>query len=484
MDRRRFSRSLGLLALSAALPARAAGPRVSVRIDRDVKYQTIEGFGFFGARDSWWGERRELVSPEWVRMVIEDLGLSMWRNEYYPPGDKIGGEEADADWLDQRPVMEALRNQAAASGVPLKTILSVWSAPASMKCASNRERIFEGQPNPGGTKNGGAVCPSRRERFAEWLIDGLQLYALAGVKVYGLSFQNEPLFRQSYNSGRYPQAAYADTLAEIGPVIHERFPAVKLFGPEALLDTEAGKNGTDFDPYWFTGHLLKHPRALRQLGAFAVHAYTPSMLPTAASRAARFWSHYRAAVERTGLPLWMTETSGYVDAWEGGKNAKGEERPGAFDLAQAIFAALYYGKASAWLWWQGSESGGMSEASLMQGNIVGQRYYASKHFYRFLRPGARMLRTSSDDPSVLAAAFAHERIGNFVCVLINGSRSEKALKLAGEGVPKRFDAYVTTAGAKLWAKPERVARDALTLPPRSLTTLLSGSYLDQPRARP
>jgi O-glycosyl hydrolase len=382
MDRRSFSRALGLLALGAALPARAAGARVSVRVDQNQKYQTIEGFGFFGARDSWWG---------------------------------------------------------------------------------------------------GAVCPSRRRRFAEWLIDGLQLSALAGVRVYGLSFQNEPLFRQSYNSGRYPQAAYADTLAEIGPVIHERFPGVKLFGPESLLDTEAGRSGTHFDPYWFTGHLLKHPRALRQLGAFAVHAYTPSMLPTASSQAAQFWSHYQAAVARTGLPLWMTETSGYLDAWEGGKNAKGEDRPGAFDLAQAIFAALYYGKVSAWLWWQGSESGGMSEASLMQGNVVGQRYLASKHFYRFLRPGARMLRTSSDDPSVLAAAFAHERIGNFVCVLINGSHSEKPLKLSGDGVPEQFDAYVSTARTKLWAKPERVAREALTVPPRSLTTLLSGSYQDEPR---
>jgi hypothetical protein len=40
-------------------------------------------------------------------LVIDDLGLSMWRNEYYPPSDKIGGDEADADWLKQRPVMEA-----------------------------------------------------------------------------------------------------------------------------------------------------------------------------------------------------------------------------------------------------------------------------------------------------------------------------------------------------------------------------------------
>jgi len=186
MNRRDFSSSLGLLALGAgstATLAAAAARLATVRVDRSVKYQTIEGFGFFGARDSWWGDSKDLMDPAWARLVIDDLGLSMWRNEYYPPSDKIGGDEADADWLKQRPVMEALRNQAAASRVPLKTILSIWSAPASMKCASNRERIFEGQPNPDGTKNGGAVCPSRRQRFAEWLIDGLQLYKLAGVNV-------------------------------------------------------------------------------------------------------------------------------------------------------------------------------------------------------------------------------------------------------------------------------------------------------------
>src|SRR6185436_12707980 len=101
---------------------------------------------------------------------------------------------------------------------------------------------------------------------------------------------------------------------------------------------------------------------------------------------------------------WMTETSGYVDAWEGGKNSKGEDAPGAFDLAQAIYAALCYGKVSAWVWWQGSESGGMSEFSLMQGTRVGKRYHASKHFYRFLRPGARLVRASSDDPKLLVLA--------------------------------------------------------------------------------
>jgi len=481
MDRRSFATSLGFALgwpLMGADRALASGSAATVRIERGVKYQTIEGFGFFGARDAWWAAPEQLIDAEWARLVIDDLGVTMWRNEYYPPGD--GAQAADADWSKQRPVLEALRDRALASRVPLKTILTVWSPPASMKCASDKDAIFEGQPNPGGTKNGGAVCPSRRERFAEWLIDGLSIYSLSGMKVYALSFQNEPLFRQSYNSGRYPQSAYADTLAAIGPAIHARFPDVKLFGPEGLLDTEAGKNDVDFDPYWYTGHLLKHPRALKQLGAFAVHAYAPSMLPTATSEAARRWTSYQAAVSRTGLPIWMTETSGYVDDWEGGKTSKGEDRPGAFDLAQAIYAALYYGKVSAWLWWQASETGGMNEFCLMQGNRVGRRYQAAKHFFRFIRPGARMLRTSSDDPKVLALAFLREQPDSFVVVLINGARSDRTVRLAGDGLPRELDAYVSTASVSLGSKPARVASDAIVLPPRSISTLVSGSYLDAP----
>lgn len=460
----------------------ASALAATVRVAREEKLQTIEGFGFFGARDAWWSAPAELVDPEWVRLVIDDLGLSMWRNEYYPPAD--ANASSDADWIKQRPVVLALRDRAAASGVPLKVILTVWSPPSSMKCASDRDKVHEGQLHPGGTRGGGAVCPKQRQRFAEWLIDGLSLYALSGVDVYALSFQNEPLFKQPYNSGRYPQAVYADTLAAIGPLIHQRYPKLVLFGPETLLETEVGKNDSDFDPYWYTAHLLAHPAALKELGAFALHAYTPSMLPTASSRAARLWSNYHRAVSKSGRPIWMTETSGYVDSWESGKNAKGEERPGAFDLAQAMFAALYYGRASAWLWWQGSEGSAMTEFSLMQGTRVGRRYYASKHFYRYVRPGARMVRTQSDDAQVLAAAFTHERIGNFVTVLINGARAEKTVRLVADGVPAELDAYLTSASTPIGTQHRRVDRNAIVLPPRSIMTVVSGGYLDKPETAP
>lgn len=465
---------VGLAALLLARPAAAA----SVKVDRGAKHQTIEGFGFFGARDAWWRPDSQLVDQAWARQVIDDLGLTMWRNEYYPPASP--GHPQDADWSKQRPVLLALRDQAKVSRVPLRVLLSVWSAPASMKCESDRDAIHDGKPHPGGTRGGGAVCPSRRRELADWLIAGLKLHADIGVDVYALSFQNEPFFRQAFNSGRYPPSAYAETLAAIAPRVHAAFPKVKFFGAENLLDIECGRDGGQLDPWWYTGKLLANPKALAQLGAFAVHGYADGVLATPSSKAARLWASFHAAVARARRPIWMTETSGYVDAWEGGVNAKGQKLPGAFDLAQAIFAALYYGKASAWVWWQGSSSEPGSEFSLMQGTLAGRRYFVSKHFYRFIRPGARMLETRSDDPEVLAAAFEHARIGNFVTVLINASHSEKRVALEGAGVPPRLNAHVSSGTRILGSTGVSMARDAITLPPRSLTTLIDGSYLDQP----
>ncbi len=462
----------GLAALSVSGLALGA----TVHVDRGTQHQTIEGFGFFGARDVWWSDADKLVDPGWASLVINDLGLTMWRNEYYPPG-----REQDADFGKQRAVALALSGQAAASGVPLKTILSIWSPPAHMKCVSDRDAVHEGKLHPGGTKGGGAVCPSRYGDFAAWLIDGLKLYAGIGVDVYALSVQNEPLFQQGFNSGRYPQAAYADLLEAVGPKVRAAFPKVKLFGAENMLETECGREGDAFDPWWYTGKLLARPKALAQLGAWAVHGYSDGVVPTPTSKVARLWTNFHGAVASTRRPIWMTETSGYVDAWEGGINAKGERRQGAFDLAQSIFAALHYGKVAAWVWWQGSSSEPGSEFSLMQGTMVGRRYYASKHFYRFIRPGARMLATRSDDPEVLAAAFEHERIGNFVTVLINVAHAKKSVALAGHGLPDVLDAHVTTDTRILGASGVPVQRGAIELPARSITTLIHGSYLDQPR---
>ena len=93
-----------------------------------------------------------------------------------------------------------------------------------------------------------------------------------------------------------------------------------------------------------------------------------------------------------------------------------------------------------------------------------------------------MLRSTSDDPKLFGVAFVHEQLRNFVSVLINADQSEKKVRLVVDGVPSELDAYVTSAHTPLGLQRSRVTRDAVTLPPRSIMTIVSGSYLDQPSA--
>ena len=74
----------------------------TIIIDKTVKYQTIDGFGFFGAADVWWASQG-LWNEAWGDKVINDLGITIWRNEWVPPA--APGDSQDADWNKQKPVV-------------------------------------------------------------------------------------------------------------------------------------------------------------------------------------------------------------------------------------------------------------------------------------------------------------------------------------------------------------------------------------------
>ena len=458
-----------LLDFAPAAQAQAA----TVTIDRAQRAQTIDGFGFFGAHDVWWGSTKDMVNAAWFDTVINDLGITIWRNEIYPPPDP--GASQDADWNKQKPVVQGLTDAAKASGVPLKVILTVWSPPGSMKCATDDNGVRDGVPHPDGTKNGGGLCPSQRSEYASYLVAAIKQYADIGVSVYALSFQNEPLFVEPYNSCVYTQQEYADTLAAIGPVIHAAYPEVKLFGSENMLAIECG-GANGFDPYWYTANIMKSAAAVDQLGIWAVHGYTDGVLATPTSQMSKYWASFYAGTASARRPIWMTETSGYVDSIE-----SDGKLPGALDLAQAIYAGLYHGHMSAWVWWQGSELGSSApnEYDLMSSTTKrGKKYYVSKNYYRYIRPGAEMVAATSDDPEVLVAAFANDASQAFTVIAINGSKSSKTVSLSGADLPATFEAYRTSASEDC-ASVGPATPTAITLPARSITTFVSGSTTEK-----
>src|SRR5690606_35393191 len=56
------------------------GDVVTITIDEATKHQQMDGFGFFGARDVWWGSSSpdHFYTDEWLEKIISDLGITIW----------------------------------------------------------------------------------------------------------------------------------------------------------------------------------------------------------------------------------------------------------------------------------------------------------------------------------------------------------------------------------------------------------------------
>ncbi len=438
---------------------------VTIMMDTTVTYQTVDGFGFFGAQNVWWSNQ-DLFSVAWADKVINDLGVTIWRNEYY-------SEEAgnDASWEKQLPVVTGLAEAARQAGVDLKMIFSVWSPPSDMKCKIENDQRFSGIPHPGGLKNGGALDPAKYGEFIQWLRAGIQNYQNAGIDLYAVSFQNEPLFVEPYNSCVYRPPWYVEALDSVVPGVKAVFPEIRFFGAENMLGMEGGK-----DRQWFYSQAISEDEeAMKNLGIWAVHGYKDGLVPTATSKHAQLWETFREDYGQ-GKPVWMTETSGYSDLWAGQKNVNGNPVPGAFDLAMTLHASLYYGHVSAWLWWQGSNMSDITDENIMQGTLkTGKKYAVCKQFFRYIRPGARMIRTEyQDDDSLLVSAFVRDH--KITLLLLNLSRKNRKLHFTGTGVPTEAE-MVTTSSDKSAVDEGSFNIEDIVLPPESIVTLFEDGSL-------
>jgi glucuronoarabinoxylan endo-1,4-beta-xylanase len=444
----------------------AANANYDVTINKSVRNQTIDGFGFFGAQNNWWSSSSSLWSDAWGDQVISDLGITIWRNEYYPPSDSLNTQ--DADWNKQRPVVQGLKRKADQYGVDLKFIFTVWSPPASMKVRVTNNTREIGIPHPFGTKQGGALDPTRYPQFAEWMGQGIENYRAAGVEPYAVSPQNEPFFVQGFNSCWYKQEWYPEMLIGAMSILKANYPNVKVFGSEGMLEMEAADNNWQ---WFYHKQILDNPQARANIDILAVHGYSDGVAPTSGSTLGHLWqSHKQHFADPMNKKQWMTETSGYVDAWNGS--------PGAFALGLDILSALNNGNVAGWVWWQGSENpgstSGVGEFALMNGLVKGKKYYASKQFYRYVRPGAVRVGAASANSNVSVSAFEHAGAGTHTIVLANTSTSAQSVTVGGAGLPATFTIYRTSASENGVNAGEYATGTSLSLPARSISTLQAG----------
>ncbi len=436
----------------------------AVTIDNNTTYQTIEGFGGFGSQRPWWEGDVPFHDAAFVDMLINDLGITILRDNVVPSfeiendnddpmvtnweGFNINGDFPDHDSNIGQHIgyLKAMQE----AGLQ-KLILSVWSPPAWMKHnQSLNNGTDENSAPPYSTspdENTNQLKVENYDEFAEFLVAYIQyIEQETGLDVYAVSPQNEPVFSQFYASSVYSPEALRDVIKAIGARFEQEGLVTKIFAPEDVFYYPRVEE--------FVQTMLDDQEAKQYVDIIATHNYELDGVQANNVGPTNWRDTYQLATAGD-KQLWMTETSGFEDGWDG-----------AFDLGLSIYNALKFGKVNAWVYWQMSDGG---DKALIQNNQPTKRYYTSKQYYKYIRPGYVMTESSADNENILVLSFKNE--GSQTIILINLTSDRQAVHLSGEGLPSTFEVFTSSNSKSFENMGDVTADEAILLDAKSITTL-------------
>lgn len=409
-----------LLAAQTAVSFGTRGTESStaITINPAKQYQTMDGFGASLTDSAAWVLWNDL-SVSQRSALMQDLfsptqgvGLSFLRqpmgasdfavNGNYSYDDMPAGQ-TDPQLLnfsiahDQAYIIPLLQ-QALALNPGAKIAALPWSPPAWMKTS--------------GTMNGGNFNTSYSSSFAQYFVLYLKAYGQAGIPIYAISVQNEPL----YSTTSYPSESLAASdegtfIANyLGPALNTaNLGSVKIFGYEHNWDNTN-----------YPESLLAGPAANYVAGSsFHCYAGDPSAQSTV----------------KTAYPakdIWFTECSGTV-----GSNFASDL---VWNSENLLIGAIRNWARSVSLWNlalgqnSGPKNGGCSncrgvvtvDTSTSPATITHNvEYYVLAHLSKFVVPGAiRIDSNPSTSGGTEDVAFQNPD-GSFVLFVLNaGSGSQ------------------------------------------------------------
>lgn len=445
-------------------------PPVSLNVNTSIRYQTITGFGSALANDS------PVWQPQMQQLFAQDLGASMVRVPLIPdilPGQVTFGPSVQANAnlfnFDTYPASTwgAFTNSVTSQRLDQMTIIgTVWTPPAWLKTNDSQ--------------NGGALIqtPDNLQQYARYLaayVQGFQQYF--HVPLYAISIQNELRFSEPYPSTVYNPAQYAATVKAVGAEFAADGITTKIFGPE---DVGVDSGFLTNNQMSFINAVESDPVAKQYLNILAVHGYAGN--GASPSSDAANWADYYNRVKNLGMQSWMTEESGENPAWI---HYDSTGKPdGALSLALRIHQALAYGNVNAWVYWQTDDGKTpVSNFTLISGgSTTSLKYYAAKHYFRYIRPGDVRVDAGTDNANgVNIDAYVDDARHLMTIELINMALTDEPVTI---NIPAdyagAFADYMTTATQPWAVLPDVLSSNGtltLTLPASSIVTLETDSTI-------
>ncbi|KAJ7476063.1 glycoside hydrolase [Mycena latifolia] len=286
------------------------------------------------------------------------------------PNYQFDNNDSSQIWLSQKAI-----------GYGVKTFYAdAWGAPYFMKT--------NGAVGGGGSLCGvsGASCSSGdwKQAYANFLVRYVQYYNSNNISITHLGFLNEPEFAASYSSMLSSGTQAADFIKVLYPTLQSAGlgSQVKI----TCCDSEGWNNQKTM-----TAQLIS-AGVESQVGIITSHSYTTSPdVPINTTR-----------------NVWQTEYADLNGSWNTNWYSNGALGEG-LSWAKLIYNGIVNARLSAYLYWEGAETGVTTDSCLISisGSTVtpSARLWALAQWSRFVRPGAVRAATTSGSASLLTSAF-------------------------------------------------------------------------------
>ena len=335
---------------------------------------------------------------------------------------------------DQEYILPLLK-KAVALNPALHIMLTPWSPPGWMKSSGS----MLGSSTDG--KQPSTLRPEAYTALANYLVKTVEGYQAAGVPVYALSVQNEPLYAPPTYSGMLMPAA--DQAAFLGNALGPALAA-------AHLSTKVMVYDHNWDRPDYPENVLKDPKANAVAAGTAWHHY--------AGDPAVMTKHHEEFPQKD---QWVTESSG--GSWQKGYEGKGNILA---EEAAELIAVLRNWSKSYVLWAlatdqnHGSHVGGCEtcrglvtiDTSDPTKSTVKLEldYYVLGQASKFLLPGA--VRIASDEPAetqLKDVAFLNSN-GAIVLYTLNAGVRSQNLRIAFRGKTTTTTLPAGTVATFIW----------------------------------
>ena len=303
-------------------------------------------------------------------------------------------------------------------GGSLPIFVSPWSPPAWMK--DNNDML-----------HGGHLLPQYRQLWADYFVKFIQTYEAQGIPVWGLTPQNEPMAKQTWESCMYTTAEERDFVKYfLGPTLQKAGMADKKLiiwdhnrdliyerASGILSDPEAAKYVWGIGFHWYEtwtngGMMFDNVRRVHESFPEKQLVFTEGCGEKFSKDSLTEWR----LGEKYGYSMINDFNNGTV-AWTDW-NVLLDENGGPNHVGNFCFAPIH--------------------ANTQTGKLIyTNSYYYIGHFSKFVRPGAkRIVSSSSRGNSLLTTAFLNTD-GKIAVIVMNptDTKIDYRLYLAGKQAP-------------------------------------------------